>query len=121
MDQAVMERNDKIIKFKKGQYAKAKTLISALEKNPLWGREIVLFKRLMEKYPFEYLLSITRPVDSLLWFFTPEGEKYLTNLKYNVLYKPIPKPNMIALSENSFGENFVTRKRLPVKIKDFLK
>ena len=106
-------------RFKRGQHPKAIALITQIEERPLWGREINLFKRLMVKYPFDHLMLITRKVDTLLWFFTPDGEKYLTNLKYSLLYKPEEKKQPIVLLDYNVGASIVTKPRL--KIKDFLK
>jgi hypothetical protein len=114
-----MARNSNVIRFKRGQHPKVIALITKIEERPLWGREVNLFKKLMEKYPFDHLMLITRKVDSLLWFFTADGEKYLTNLKYNVLYKPEEKKPPIILSDHNVGESITTKPRL--KIKDFLK
>lgn len=108
------------VKFKRGQYTRAKQLITNVVSHPiLWGREINLFKKLMGEYDFEYLMLITQKVSSLLWFFTDDGKQYLTNLKYNVLFKYERKIDNIKLEQYNVGEDVVVKKRAS-SIRDFL-
>jgi hypothetical protein len=109
------------IKFKRGQYTRAKQLIMNIVSHPiLWGREINLFKKLMGEYDFEYLMLITQKVSSLLWFFTDDGKQYLTNLKYNVLFKYERKDEYIKLEQHNVGEDVMVNGKRIRSIRDFL-
>ena len=109
------------IKFKRGQYTRAKQLIMNIVSHPiLWGREINLFKKLMGEYDFEYLMLITQKVSSLLWFFNDDGKQYLTNLKYNVLFKYERKDEYIKLEQHNVGEDVMVNGKRIRSIRDFL-
>ncbi len=94
--------------------------------NNFYLREYALAKRLIKTYTLPFLLWVPLPdnkkVDSLLWFCTLEGSKYL---KYFIFeYKKYltdltPKVKKIKLSKRKIGEDTIIKKN-PETLIEFL-
>lgn len=113
----LINKHGKVV-FRKGQCDKAREIISRCVNFPIWPRDLAAFKQLMKRYDFKYLSMINKKVDSFTWFLTPYQEKYLTNLRYMILYKEPEKKPQIVCGEDNLGEDVNINKAMNVK--DFL-
>lgn len=88
-----------------------------------WPKEIKLAKELFVKFPdvgFWQKIKLDKPVYSLSWFKTKDGEKVLNTKYMQFTFKPQSAPkDVLEISSGKFGES-THNKREKKFISDFL-
>lgn len=91
-----------------------------------WPKEMKFMSKLIKAYGIEFLEWLTPPsnykLTSLIYFFTPQGENYLSDQLFE--YKKVKidltfKKQEVELEGNKIGEDITIEKK-PKSLKDFL-